>query len=132
MTTKPMSGEKPLKLHICNDAFPGNTLLRWYVGTNLMSHDNAIKVKSDLERAIDRIEKLEAELERERMRLAGCGVAALGYFEGCRDDYKSASLDDVLRLKASCDELSSAKKALEAENRNLKAIIAKELSENND
>ena len=39
------------------------------------------------------------ELETERMRLAGCGVAALGYFEGCRDEYKSSSLDDVLRLR---------------------------------
>lgn len=39
------------------------------------------------------------ELETERMRLAGCGVAALGYFDGCCDEYKSSSLDDVLRLR---------------------------------
>ena len=45
------------------------------------------------------IERLKAELERERMRLAACGTAALGYFEGCHEDYKSASLDDVLRLR---------------------------------
>ena len=38
------------------------------------------------------------ELEVERMRLAGCSVAALGYFDGCDDKYKSASLDDVLSL----------------------------------
>lgn len=43
--------------------------------------------------------KLRDELETERMRLAGCGVAALGYFDGCCDTYKSASLDDVLRLR---------------------------------
>ncbi|WP_206475311.1 hypothetical protein [Pseudomonas aeruginosa] len=46
---------------------------------------------------------LRAELETERMRLAGCGVAALGYFDGCVDAYKSASLSDVLRLRADCD-----------------------------
>lgn len=45
-----------------------------------------------------RAEKAEAELDRERQRLAACGVAALGYFQGCHDDYKSASLDDVLSL----------------------------------
>lgn len=39
------------------------------------------------------------ELETERLRLAACGVAALGYFNGCVDDYKSASLEDVLRLR---------------------------------
>ncbi|MDS1045304.1 hypothetical protein QM013_34815, partial [Pseudomonas aeruginosa] len=47
--------------------------------------------------------ELRAELETERMRLAGCGVAALGYFDGCADAYKSASLSDVLRLRADCD-----------------------------
>ena len=36
-------------------------------------------------------EKLKSELERERMRLAGCGVAALGYFTDCHPDYDSAS-----------------------------------------
>jgi hypothetical protein len=42
--------------------------------------------------------------ERERVRLAGCGVAALGYVKD--DEMKpgdyghSASLDDVLRLRA--------------------------------
>ena len=42
--------------------------------------------------------QLAAELERERMRLAACGVAALGYFDGCAEEYKSASLNDVLQL----------------------------------
>ncbi|WP_271965940.1 hypothetical protein [Pseudomonas aeruginosa] len=56
-----------------------------------------------LEAALARVAGLEAELETERMRLAGCGVAALGYFDGCADAYKSASLSDVLRLRADCD-----------------------------
>jgi hypothetical protein len=45
------------------------------------------------------IQRLKSELETERLRLAACGVAALGYFEGCKDEYRSASLEDVLRLR---------------------------------
>ena len=44
------------------------------------------------------VAKLQSDLETERMRLAACGVAALGYFDGCKDEYRSASLDDVLQL----------------------------------
>lgn len=44
------------------------------------------------------VRRLEDELETERMRLAACGVAALGYFEGCKPEYQSASLHEVLRL----------------------------------
>lgn len=62
--------------------------------------------KLAIERA-DRIEALEQELETERMRLAACGVAALGYFDGCKDEYRSASLDDTLRLYAKCGSLES-------------------------
>jgi len=46
-----------------------------------------------------KIDRLESELERERMRLAACGVAARGYFDGCKDEYYSASLADVLALR---------------------------------
>jgi hypothetical protein len=45
------------------------------------------------------VAELKTELERERIRLAACGSAALGYYDGCKDEYKSASLDDVLRLR---------------------------------
>lgn len=48
--------------------------------------------------AMAEIERLRAELDRERMRLAACGVAALGYFKGCQPEYESASLHDILRL----------------------------------
>lgn len=54
--------------------------------------------------------KLRQDVETERLRLAVCGVAALGYFEGCKDEYKSASLDDVLRLR---QELEEARKKAE-------------------
>ena len=45
-------------------------------------------------------EALRGGLETECMRLAACSTAALGYFDGCIDEYKSASLNDVLRLRA--------------------------------
>lgn len=46
-----------------------------------------------------RIAELMHNLETERLRLAACGTAALGYFDSCLDEYKSASLDDVLKLR---------------------------------
>ena len=54
---------------------------------------------------INREQSIRAELETERLRLAGCGVAALGYFDGCKEEYKSASLNDVLELRKKHDEL---------------------------
>ena len=55
-------------------------------------------------------DKAEKELETERMRLAGCSVAALGYFDGCSEEYKSASLSDVLALRERYDKAVSAYK----------------------
>ena len=46
------------------------------------------------------VERLKDALETESMRLAACGVAALGYFDGCAEAYDSASLRDVLALRA--------------------------------
>lgn len=63
----------------------------------------------------DRIAELECELEIERCRLAACGVAALGYFEGCAENYKSASLDDVLRMRGKLDELERENERLQHE-----------------
>ena len=48
----------------------------------------------------EQVAQLTSELETERMRLAACGVAALGYFNGCKDEYRSASLDDTVSLYA--------------------------------
>lgn len=67
---------------------------------------------SDVARLIAERDAARNELETERMRLAGCGVAALGYFEGCKDEYRSASLGDVLQLKASHDALQEQVKML--------------------
>ena len=52
-----------------------------------------------------KLEVAEKEVEIERMRLAACGVAALGYFEGCAEEYISASLNDVLALRAKIEAM---------------------------
>lgn len=51
------------------------------------------------------IAELQDQLETERLRLAACGTAALGYFDGCSDIYNSASLQDVLRLRKELEAL---------------------------
>lgn len=62
----------------------------------------------------DRLEAAERELETERMRLVACGVAALGYFEGCTKEYTSASLDDVLNLRKRLEAAERERDALRA------------------
>jgi len=63
----------------------------------------------------DRVAELEAELERERLRLAACGVVAMAdtpeSAARARDmhpDYRSASLDDVIRQVDALMELRTA------------------------
>jgi hypothetical protein len=74
------------------------------MSTTSNEHAMAVQMANSLLKERDfltaRIAKLEDELETERLRLAACGTAALGYFNGCKDEYKSASLDDVLKLRA--------------------------------
>ena len=81
------------------------------------------------------IDHLETELETERMRLAGCGVAALGYFDGCKEEYRSASLDDTLRLYAKYEKQSAAlklaKDAFSAINIEAKTFMSYENARNN-
>ena len=62
----------------------------------LMDAHQALAIVGDA--LLEKVIKSERELEIERLRLVSCGTAALGYLKGCRDEYKSASLDDVLRL----------------------------------
>ena len=69
------------------------------------STDDACRFARERDAKAERIKELESECEVERLRLAACGVAALGYFDGCKDEYKSASLDDVLRLNKRCADL---------------------------
>jgi hypothetical protein len=71
--------------------------------------------------AADYITQLEQELETERMRLAACGAVALANTPDSakdarkmQEEYRSASLDDVIRavdsemgLRRECDELKA-------------------------
>lgn len=70
---------------------------------------------------IDRLKKAESELERERMRLAACGVVALAdtpesaaQAREMRDEYRSASCDDVARRVDECMTLRAERDALAA------------------
>ena len=63
--------------------------------------DNAMRVMADQSR---QIERLRADLEREQLRLAACGVVALANTpesaakaRQMHDDYRSASCDGVAR-----------------------------------
>ena len=91
---------------------PHNEEHWWAIGEiDRLTQRLALK-DADLLLEWDRAEKAEKELETERMRLAGCGIAALGYFNGCVDEYKSASLSDVLALKARYDSAVAQVKML--------------------
>ncbi|WP_319061938.1 hypothetical protein [Pseudomonas aeruginosa] len=74
-----------------------------------------------------RVAGLEAELETERMRLAACGTAALGYFDGCADAYKSASLSDVLRLRGDCDAALARVAEFEAQAQHSVPVVTPEM-----
>jgi hypothetical protein len=52
-----------------------------------------------------KLAEAEQSLEYERMRLAACSTAALGYFEDCVPEYRSAALEDILALRATNSEL---------------------------
>lgn len=70
------------------------------VESGAICHDACAIVEITRLRA--RVQELEKDCERERMRLAACGTAALGYYkrvDSIANEYKSASLDDVLRLQ---------------------------------
>lgn len=63
-------------------------------------------------KAVKEYNDLLDELEKERVRLAGCGVAALGYHHANSlsiGDYgHSASLDDVIKLRKRKEQLERA------------------------
>ena len=75
------------------------------------------------------VRRLNAELERERMRLAACGVVALAdtpesaaQAREMRDEYRSASCDDVARrvdecmtMRAECDAMAAELAELEGQ-----------------
>jgi hypothetical protein len=56
--------------------------------------------EAERDAAVQRAEAAERAAEVERLRLTACSLAATGYFQGCNDEYLSASLTDVLTLRA--------------------------------
>jgi hypothetical protein len=64
--------------------------------------------ESDAASCRDAVVELEHQLEVERMRLAAVGMAALGCFDGCADEYQSATLQDVLALRQKLDGVGTA------------------------
>lgn len=85
-----------------------------------------------------RIAELEAELERERMRLTACGIVALADTQESADrarnmspDYRSDSCDDVARRVDECIALRVEKNVLKAENERLADINRQHVAKNN-
>lgn len=66
----------------------------------------------ELERQAKEIAELKEQLETESIRLEACGVAALGWFDGCKDEYRSASLEDTIKLYASHTALRAVAKEM--------------------
>ena len=96
----------------------------------LLTGEGSFISATDLGAAASRIELLEVELERERMRLAACGVVAMSDTQGSaakardmREEYRSASCDDVARRVDECISLRAERDALAAE---LKALREQE------
>lgn len=61
-----------------------------------------LRLLADCARLRADLEEARADAERERMRLAGCSVAALGYYkrgDAIAPEYGSGSLDDVIALR---------------------------------
>jgi hypothetical protein len=59
----------------------------------------------ELWRPWDEIARLRLENERLRMQLAAISVAAEGNFRGCRTEWESAALQDVLALRQQLEQL---------------------------
>ena len=83
---------------------------------NAQLQDEVARLEQENDQLRADVAELKEHLETERIRLAACGVAALGYFDGCKDEYRSASLDDTLRLVEKNDQLRAEIAELEGKN----------------
>lgn len=64
------------------------------------SEESGWMVPMDFARQLEtELAEARQQLETERMRLAACSTAALGYFTDCLPEYRSAALEDVLQLR---------------------------------
>lgn len=74
-------------------------------GSDYLTDEEWVEVINRLDAAEKERDALRQELDIERGRLAACGVAALGYFTDCAQEYRSASLEDVLILRAKIEQM---------------------------
>ncbi|GAB6036189.1 hypothetical protein JCM15519_07480 [Fundidesulfovibrio butyratiphilus] len=65
--------------------------------------DEKVRPAKYIRALLDEVKRLKAELEHERLRLAACGVAALGYTNDA-GGAESASFDEVVRLRARAEK----------------------------
>lgn len=70
---------------------------------------------------LQQIDRLSSELEQERVKHAGCGACALGYYEGVKKgDYGwSPSVQEVINLYEKKEQLRIENEQLKAENEKL-------------
>lgn len=57
------------------------------------------------------LRQLRLALETERMKLAAVSVAATGNFHGCRPEWQSPALQDVLTLRRKLEQASGGEQS---------------------
>lgn len=72
------------------------------------------KLRKELQIAKSDLAQCRAELETERMKLAACGLAAVGDYNGSIDKYDSISLHDVIKLRANYETLKQWRDELQS------------------
>lgn len=65
------------------------------------------KLRNELKLAREELKQCQFELETERMKLAACGIAAIGQFSECMHKYESISLRDVIKLRPEFEALKT-------------------------
>ena len=63
------------------------------------------RLRKELQLAKTDLAQCRDELETERMKLAACGLAAVGEYDGAIEKYQSISLHDVINLRREFDAL---------------------------
>jgi hypothetical protein len=118
-----------------------NKLIDWKVETGVKEKTkelNSLSSERDANAILtEEIEQLDTELERERMRLAACGVVALANTEESatkarlmHDDYRSASCDDVARMVDVQMKLRTQVEQLNAKVAMMRSLLAEVTSAN--
>lgn len=98
--------------HLINERLAMHDIVGQVVDKTMAEREALNKLM--LMKLTDELNQAKEELERERVRLAGCGVAAIGYAKDVQPGSygHSASLDDVNRLHAEKERLREENEAL--------------------